>query len=411
MAAQATQTILTVNSGSSSLKFRLYEMGAGEVLLSKGAAEGIDQGPGRLWLQDADGSMVLDEPLADVGHAAAVDRTMAALASGDLPSIEAIGHRVVHGGPNQSAPVRVTDELLADLDGHIAWAPNHMPAALRAIRALRAADPVMPQVACFDTAFHAVMPEVARRLPLPRPLFDQGVRKYGFHGLSYESVFAELGPRAAGRTVAAHLGNGASMVACLDGRPVDTTMGMSPLGGFMMGTRSGDLDPGVVVYLGSRHVYAMDEVESLLAERSGLLGVSGETADMEQLLALCDAGHAAANQAVDMFCYQARRAVGSLAAALGGLDHLVFTAGIGENAPAVRANICRGLAHLGVVLDDDRNAVSADVISAAGSRCDVLVVHTREDLMIARHTHALVFGADGAVPAAPAPTPDEGGAA
>jgi acetate kinase len=236
------------------------------------------------------------------------------------------------------------------------------------------------------------MPEVARRLPLSGKLYEQGIYKYGFHGLSYEYVLSALGKEAGGRVVVAHLGNGASMAACLDGKPIDTTMGMTPMGGFMMGTRSGDLDPGILIYLVREWGYDDETLERVLDKESGLKGVSGETADMETLLEHRAAGSASAAMAVEMFCYQARKTVGALAAALGGLDQLVFTAGIGENAPLVRALICRGLEHLGVELDPARNKAHAWVISTDGSRCRVLVIPTNEELMIARHTYKLVFG-------------------
>lgn len=402
-----TQTILCINSGSSSLKFHLYDMGppvggatgkdaAGdglcEQLLARGAVEGIGQGEGRLWFKDHRGESFAECDLDDVGHEKAIEQALAALSSKDLPSVEAIGHRVVHGGPNHLAPEVLTPVLIDDLRAHTAWAPLHMPPGLRVIEALRKQRPGLPQVACFDTAFHGRLPEVARRLPLPRRFFDQGVHKYGFHGLSYEYVLGALGDRARGRVVMAHLGNGASMAACLDGRPLETTMGMTPLGGFMMGSRCGDMDPGVLLYLVRECGYDDKTLERLLDKESGLMGVSGMTSDMQTLLELRAAGHEAAAQAVEMFCYQARKTVGSLAAVLGGLDLLVFTGGIGENAVAVRALICEGLGYLGVRLDPAKNRENAECVSADDAPCAVRVVHTNEELMIARHTYALVFG-------------------
>lgn len=408
----ASQTIMCINSGSSSLKFHLYEMrpprgrgpaedgsgprlpedGPGEELLARGAVEGIGQGGGRLWFVDCSGETFADRVLDSVEYEYAIDQALAVLSDRELPSIEAIGHRVVHGGPNHFSPKILTPELINDLREHRAWAPLHMSAGLRVIEALRAQRPGLPQVACFDTAFHAGMPEIARRLPLPRRFFDQGVHKYGFHGLSYEYVLSVLAERAKGRVVIAHLGNGGSMVACLDGHPVETTMGMTPLGGFMMGTRSGDLDPGVLIYLVRECGYDDKTLERLLDKESGLQGVSGETADMETLLELRAGGHAAAAQAVEMFCYQARRTIGSLAAVLGGLDLLVFTGGIGENAVTVRSLICEGLEYLGVVMDPIRNQANASIVSTPGASCSVMLVHTNEELMIARHTYELVFG-------------------
>jgi acetate kinase len=392
-----TQTIMCINSGSSSLKFHLYEMGATErgrleQLLARGAVEGIGQGKGRIWFTDADGTSFLDRILDDLQFETAIEQALAALSGRNLPSIEAIGHRVVHGGPEHYTPRILAPDLLEDLRDHIAWAPLHMPVSLRVIDALYAQRPGLPQVACFDTGFHARMPDIARRLPLPRQFFEQGVYKYGFHGLSYEYLLSVLGDRAKGKTIMAHLGNGASMVACLNGKPVDTTMGMTPLGGFMMGTRTGDMDPGVILYLLREWGYDSETLETLLDKESGLKGVSGETADMEMLLELRAGGNKPAAEAVEMYCYHARKAIGSLAAALGGLDLLVFTAGIGENAPLIRAMICRGLEYLGIELDPVRNKARAGTISSDQSRCRVMVIPTNEDLMIARHTYTLVFG-------------------
>ena len=393
-----TQTVLCINSGSSSLKFHLYEMGPGggdldEEFLARGAVEGIGQGEGRLWFVDAAGEPFAECALDDVEYEPAIKTALLALSDKDLPSIEAIGHRVVHGGPNHLAPELITEELIEDLREHTAWAPLHMPAALRVIHSLDVQRPGIPQVACFDTGFHARMPEIARRLPLPRRLYDEGIHKYGFHGLSYEYVLGVLGEQARGRVVMAHLGNGASMAACLDGRPLETTMGMTPLGGFMMGTRCGDMDPGVLLYMVRERGYDDRTLERLLDKESGLKGVSGETADMETLLDLRAAGHAAATQAVEMFCYQARKTIGSLAAVLGGLDLLVFTGGIGENAAPVRALMCEGLEHLGVVIDPAKNEAGAGLVSAANAACAVRIVHANEELMIARHTYSVVFGA------------------
>ena len=392
-----TQTILSINSGSSSLKFHLYEMGpAGEhpceELLAKGAVEGIGQGEGRLRFVDSAGEPFAERELVDVEHESAIEQALGVLSDKDLPSIEAIGHRVVHGGPQHLRPELLTPELIQDLRAHTAWAPLHMPSSLRVIEALRAQRPGLPQVACFDTAFHAQMPEVARRLPLPRHFYDQGVCKYGFHGLSYEYILSVLGERAQCRLIMAHLGNGASMAACAGGRPLDTTMGMTPLGGFMMGTRTGDMDPGVLLYLVRECGYDDKGLEKLLDKESGLKGVSGETADMETLLELRAAGDQAAAQAIEMYCYHARKAVGALAAVMGGVDLLVFAGGIGENAALVRALICRGLEHLGIGLDPASNSLHANLISSEGATCAVGIVRTNEDLMIARHAYALVFG-------------------
>jgi acetate kinase len=260
------------------------------------------------------------------------------------------------------------------------------------VEAVAARFPALPQAVCFDTAFHRDLPESARRLALPRALADAaGIQRFGFHGLSYEYVLEHLGAAGRGRVVIAHLGSGASMAAVRDGRPVDTSMGMTPTGGFMMGTRTGDLDPGVLLYLLREKGYDADRLDRLVNKESGLLGVSGTSADMATLLERRERDEAAA-LAVAMFCYQVRKQVGAFAAALGGLDTLVFTAGIGERAAAVRAEICAGLEHLGVRLDPARNAAHADPLSAPGRACAVRVVATREDMMIARHSRAVLFG-------------------
>ncbi len=263
-------------------------------------------------------------------------------------------------------------------------APLHLPSELSVIEAVSAHFPALPQVVCFDTAFHHRMPEEARRLPLPRALWDAGIRRYGFHGLSYEYIVWRLGPAARGRTIIAHLGNGASMAAVRNGLPVDTTMGLTPAGGFMMGTRSGDLDPGVLLYLLREKDYDSERLDRLVNDESGLLGVSGLSSDMKTLLERRGREPAAA-QAVAMFCCQLRKHIGALAAALGGLDTLVFTGGIGERAAPVRWEACQGLDHLGLRLDAESNAAHADTISRPDSRCVVRVIPTQEDLMIARH--------------------------
>jgi acetate kinase len=255
------------------------------------------------------------------------------------------------------------------------------------IEAVAAHFPDLPQVACFDTAFHHRMPEVAQRFALPQELWQQGIRRYGFHGLSYEYVVGKLGAGLGERAIIAHLGNGASMVALKDGLPMDTSMGLTPTGGFMMGTRSGDLDPGVLIHM-LKAGYSADRLEELVDHQAGLLGVSGQTSDMKALLQKSHMD-GAARMAVQMFAYQVRKFIGAYAAVLNGLDTLVFTGGIGERATDVRVKICLGLEYLGVVLDTAANGMNAEVISLRGSKCIVRVVQTDEDLMIARHTHAL----------------------
>jgi acetate kinase len=282
--------------------------------------------------------------------------------------------------------------LLESLLALMPLAPLQIPSELSVIEAVAERFPTLPQVVCFDTAFHRRMPELAQRLPLPRALWDLGVRRYGFHGLSYEYIVERLGPAARGRTIIAHLGNGASMAAVRDGLPVDTTMGLTPTGGFMMGTRSGDLDPGIILYLMREQGYDVGRLDRLVNSESGLLGVSGLSPDMKTLLERRGREPAAA-QAVAMFCYQLGKHVGALAAALGGLDTLVFTGGIGERAAPVRWETCQGLEHLGIRLDPGRNAVHADTVSGSDSRCVVRIIPTDEDLMIARHTWAVLSSA------------------
>jgi acetate kinase len=383
--------ILCLNSGSSSLKFAFYRVGdEEEVRLARGAAERIGLPGGRLWIEGPN-----DEKLADIHrdfarHTDAAGSLSAAARDFGFPLPDAAGHRVVHGGARHVSAERVDGPLLAELRSLIPFAPLHLPSAIQCIEAVTAHLPDLPQVACFDTAFHRAMPEVAQRFPLPRELWYEGVRRYGFHGLSYEYIVATLGSEAHGRMVIAHLGNGASLAAVRNGRPMDTTMGFTPTGGVMMGTRSGDLDPGVLVHLMNEKSYNPSQIDDLVSRYSGLLGVSGISSDMKTLLEQRGREPHAA-QAVELFCYLLRKQIGALAAALGGLDDLVFTGGIGERAAPVRSEVCHGLDHLGIVIDERRNSTNAGVISVPESACTVRVVPTNEDLMIARHTQTLLF--------------------
>jgi acetate kinase len=386
----ASRVILCLNSGSSSLKFALYEIGDGkEILLAQGAVESNDTEVARLWINSAQRKIEkTGREMSSVSaalHAASVE-----LERLELPRFDAVGHRLVHGGQHHAVPERITDTLLNELRSLIPFAPLHLPDEIAGIVAVTSHFSSVPQVACFDTAFHRSMPEVAQRFALPRAFWDQGIRRYGFHGISYEYIMQTLGANPPSRIIIAHLGNGASMAAVKDGRPLDTTMGFTPAGGFMMGTRSGDLDPGIICYLlNERHFDAHGLVE-LVNHQSGLLGVSGISSDMKTLLERADTEPDAA-MAVQMFCYQLRKQIGALSAALGGLDLLVFTGGIGERAAPVRWEACSGLEHLGVRLDRERNDSNADTISTPDCRCLVRVIPTNEDLMIARHTHELIF--------------------
>ena len=383
--------ILCLNAGSSSLKFSVWD---GDECLGEGEVEEIGRSGAFAWLRQPGGSARrLPGRWADHGEAAASVFTL--LGEHTLPEPAGVGHRLVHGGPRHLAPERVTPALLADLRGLVPLAPLHMPSGLAGVEAVAARFPALPQVVCFDTAFHRDLPEVAGRFALPRTLADPaGIRRFGFHGLSYEYVMDRLGPAGRGRVVIAHLGNGASMAAVRYGRPVDTSMGLTPAGGFMMGTRTGDLDPGVLGYLMRERGYDAARLDRLVNNEAGLLGVSGASGDMKTLLERRERDEGAA-LAVAMFCYQARKQVGAFAAALGGLDTLVFTGGIGERAAAVRGEICEGLGHLGVRLDPARNAAHADPASAPGSGCEVRIVLTREDLIIARHSRAVLFPREG----------------
>ncbi len=382
------QIILSLNGGSSSLKFAVYRMaGDTEERILHGAVEGIGVAHGRFWIHGVASRVLADLSVNIPDHSEAIKTMFAALQQQGLKQLAAVGHRIVHGGPLMSAPQRVDASVKNKLQELTPFAPLHLPSQIAMIDAVSAHYPGLDQVVCFDTAFHRRMPEIAQRFALPRELWDQGVRRYGFHGLSYEFVVGQLGKSLGSRAIIAHLGNGASMVALKDGVPLDTSMGLTPTGGFMMGTRSGDLDPGVFLYL-MRKGHSAEQLETLLDRESGLRGVSGDTNDMKTLLEKRLTEPSAA-LAVEMFCYQVRKFIGAYATLLDGLDTLVFTGGIGERAAAVRAEISRGLKHLDVVLDPVSNEQGAAVISTG--RCTVRVVQTDEDLMIARHTRDTIL--------------------
>ena len=385
--------ILSLNGGSSSLKFAAYRLSdATEERIFSGAVEGIGQSDGKASLRRGDHALQ-EESGKFPDHTAAIETMFAALHKQGAEKLAAAGHRIVHGGPKFRAPQLIDEKLKAGLKELIPFAPLHLPSQVAMIEAMAAHFPDLPQVACFDTAFHSRMPEVAQRFALPRELWEQGIRRYGFHGLSYEYVTGKLGTELGRRAIIAHLGNGASMVALKDGLPMDTSMGLTPTGGFMMGTRSGDLDPGVLIHL-LKAGYSADQLEELVDHQAGLLGVSGQTSDMKILLQKSQTD-SAARMAVQMFAYQVRKFIGAYAAVLNGLDTLVFTGGIGERAAEVRAQICTGLEYLGITLDAAANDRNAEVISLPGTKCTVRVVQTDEDLMIARHTREVVFPKDG----------------
>ena len=350
--------VLALNSGSSSLKFGLYRVGASrtDMLLS--------------------------------GEAESIVHITRLLAESDMPAPAAIGHRIVHGGPKLRQHRLIDDAVLRQLEAATAFAPLHMPAALSLIRDAHEHFPNLPKAACFDTAFHARLPEVARVLAIPKELQLEGIERYGFHGLSCESIVHQLANDLPNRLVIAHLGNGASVTAVKGGTSIDTSMELTPTGGVIMGTRSGDLDPGVLVYLVREKKFDAAMLEELVNRRSGLLGISGAGSDMRRLHEAASS-NGDARLAIEMFCYSVRKQVASMIAALDGVDQVVFTGGIGENDAQARAAICDGLSWIGVGLDDARNRSASNPINDSASRCRVLVLASQENEQIARHTWAL----------------------
>ena len=390
-----SEAIAVFNAGSSSLKFSLFRIEGGALALaSRGEVDGVTT-RARFVARDASGAVIgthgwseRDQP----DHAAATRHVLAfAREHSGGQTLVAVGHRVVHGGAKYARPVRVDEAVMTELEALAPLAPLHQPHNLAPIRVLQAEAPGLAQVACFDTAFHRTQSKLATTFPLPRAITAAGVQRYGFHGLSYEYIASALphvdANAARGRCVVAHLGNGASMCAMRDGASVATTMGFTALDGLMMGTRAGAIDPGVILYLIEAQGMDSHAIGRLLYHESGLLGVSGVSSDMRTLLA-SEAPDAAF--AVELFCHRASRELGSLAAALQGLDALVFTGGIGENAAPVRASIARNAAWLGVDLDDDANRENAACISTRASRVAAYVIPTDEALMIARHTLGLL---------------------
>jgi len=387
------QTILVINTGSSSLKFGTYvEKGGDEQLQIDGLADGIGRDTGKLTLKDGHGKVLRSEDRRFASEDEALDQ--AAQWLGDLTQDKpsAIGHRVVHGGPNLVTHQIITPAVLDQLRACVHFAPLHIPLALGLIEKSERSYPGIPQFACFDTAFHRTIPEVASRFALSRELFDEGIRRYGFHGLSYESIVRQIGSDLPARTVIAHLGSGASLAAVLHGQSVDTTMGLTPTGGIPMATRSGDLDPGVLLYMLRVKGMDADTLEDLLNHKSGLTAISGGKADMRELESAADSGDQLAQLAIEIFCYAIRKVIASYAAVLGGLDLLVFSGGIGEHSERVRTNVCDGLGFLRLDLDQAANRSHASVISAGQSSTNVRVLPSREDLQIARHCRRLLGG-------------------
>jgi len=380
--------ILAINGGSSSIKFTLYQVGETLEPRLYGKVDRIGLSGTNLTFHDPDGKPQASRSLAAADQKSAASFLMDWLAAQKaFASVKAVGHRVVHG-MTHSEPEQVTPELMDELHRITPYDPDHLPREIELIEAFRQHHPKLPQVACFDTAFHHTMPRVAKLLPIPRRYEAKGVQRYGFHGLSYTYLMEELarlGDPAAttGRVILAHLGNGASLAAVRDGTSIDTSMGFTPTAGLPMSTRSGDLDPGLVSYLARTEQMTTTQLDQMVNHESGLLGVSETSSDMRDLLAQ-EAGDVRAAEAVALFCYQAKKWIGSFAAALGGLDTLVFAGGIGENASLVRARICEGLGFLGIELHESRNAETAGVISTNASRVAVRVIRTDEELMIAR---------------------------
>jgi len=386
--------LLVLNAGSSSLKFAVFLTDGPPQPLLRGQLEGLLTQP-RFTARDATTVVGAKEWPAGtrLDHEAAIEFLLTWGRHGVLAGhrIVAVGHRVVHGGRSFTRPVLIDAATIGELQALVPLAPLHQPHNLAAIEAVARISPNLPQVACFDTAFHRSLPEVAQMFAVPRRYSDEGVRRYGFHGLSYEYIASQLpwtdGRAAQGRTVVAHLGNGASLCAMRNGTSVATTMGFTALDGLVMGTRCGAIDPGVLLYLIDQHELTPTALKELLYEQSGLLGVSGCSADMRTLLASADPR---ASEAVDLFVYRVTRELGSLAASLGGLDALVFTGGIGENAAAIRALICRDASWLGLELDEAANERGGPCISRPGSGVSAWVIPTNEELMIAMHTHSLL---------------------
>jgi acetate kinase len=379
--------ILTINGGSSSIKFALFEAGDPLQRILEGAIERIGLPETTLRVKGMNQADNFSRPVTAPDHTAAVGALMDWIEERIGYTLTAVGHRVVHGGPKYTRPQRITAEMVEELHRLSPFDPDHLPEEILLTEAFQRRFPDLPQVACFDTAFHHDLPRVARLLPIPRRYEAQGVRRYGFHGLSYAFLMGEVarlaGTEAAqGRVILAHLGNGASLAAVRGGKSIDTSMGFTPAAGLVMSTRSGDLDPGLVSFMARSEQMTALQFDRMVNHESGLLGVSETSSDLRDLLAQ-EARDVRAAEAVALFCYQAKKWIGSFAAALGGLDTLVFAGGIGENAPIVRARICEGLGFLGIELNETRNAETAGVISTDASRATVRVIRTDEEWMIA----------------------------
>ena len=407
-----SRRILTVNGGSSSIKFALFETRDSLQCMLKGALDRIGMQNATFSVKGLNQADTFSRSVTAPDHTAAVGALMDWVEERSRSDgLFAVGHRVVHGGPKYSSPQRITAAMVEELHRLSPFDPEHLPEEILLTEAFHRRFPDLPQVACFDTAFHHQLPRVAQLLPIPRRYEALGVRRYGFHGLSYAFLMGELarlsGTEAAqGKVILAHLGNGASLAAVNQGKPVDTSMGFTPTAGVPMSTRSGDLDPGLVWYLARTESMSAKQFNEMANFKSGLLGISETSSDMRELLAR-EKEDVRAAEAVALFCYQIKKVVGSFAAALGGLDTLVFAGGIGENAHPVRARICNGLEFLGIELHEGHNAANDGVISSATSRVDVRVIHTDEELMIARSVCHVLGLAISSEPMAETPATNE----
>lgn len=388
-------SILTINGGSSSIKLALFEVGASLRRILEGGLERIGQPEATLRVKGLKQADNFSRLVTAPDHMVAVNVLMDWIEQRvGRDGLTAVGHRVVHGGPKYSDPQLITKQMVEELRQLKPFDPEHLPEEIQLTEAFHRRFPELPQVACFDTAFHKDLPRVAKLLPIPRHYEAKGVRRYGFHGLSYEFLMEELarlaGVEAAqGRVILAHLGNGASLAAVRHGKPMDTSMSLTPTAGVPMSTRSGDLDPGLVWYLAHTEDLDAKRFNEMVNFRSGLLGVSETSSDMRDLLD-CETQDIRAAEAVSLFCYQIKKWIGSFAAALGGVDTLVFAGGIGENAPLIRSRICAGLEFLGIELEEKQNMANAGVISTAASRVAVRVIPTDEELMIAKTVYRVL---------------------
>src|SRR6202047_2903539 len=380
--ARPELNVLALNSGSSSLKFGLYRVGSFRTkMLLSGEAESIGEKNAKFYAQDSSETALLSDTVSIPSQREAIIRIGRLLADSKMPAPAAIGHRIVHGGPKLRQHCLIDDSGLRQLEAATPFAPLHVPSALSVIRFAQEKFPGLPQVACFDTTFHAELAAVARVLPISKELQLEGIQRYGFHGLSCESIVHQLGNDLPNRLIIAHLGNGASVTAVKGGKSIDTSMGLTPTGGVIMGTRSGDLDPGVLVYLMREKKFDAAMLEELVDRRSGLLGISGVGSDMRRLHEAAPS-NPDARLAIQLFCYSVRKQVAAMIAALDGGDLIVFTGGIGENDAAVRAAICGGLSSIGVSLNPARNRSGENPISEPGSRCAVYVLPSQEDEQI-----------------------------